>query len=228
MNYDLISERKKWLNESNLEYFSKMEYFIKTKQINKNRSEELLLELLEHIIIAQKEERLAEEEFGVDPIAYSKELIENIPSEKRKFSIKSKVYGFFGFMFMFYLISGLFSIINVTENNIEAYAIKKTFSELNVPYMAFCIILLSPLFNKIFDIIQIKVKTEHQPVLMLSLTGFLVILLIPLSFGLNYLLPLPEQLYFNPMTNLVIGITGSIISIVLYKLNVKAKRKLSI
>ncbi|SEQ76774.1 Uncharacterized membrane-anchored protein [Virgibacillus subterraneus] len=82
---ELNNEKREQLNEENLKYYEDMLVYIR---LNTNKSEqqteEVLLELLEHILQAQEEGRTAEEIFGKDPKTYCKEIIGEIPVENRK------------------------------------------------------------------------------------------------------------------------------------------------
>lgn len=82
---ELNNEKRTRLTEHNLKYYEDMLLYIR---LNGNKSEqqteEVLLEMLEHLLQAQEEGKTAEEVFGDDPKAYCKEVVEEIPTEKRK------------------------------------------------------------------------------------------------------------------------------------------------
>ncbi len=81
----LNNEKRKQLNKENLAYYEDMLVYIR---LNFNKSEqqmeELLLELLEHLLQAQEEGKSAASVFGDDPKAYCQELIGEIPNEQTK------------------------------------------------------------------------------------------------------------------------------------------------
>ncbi|MFD1172196.1 DUF1129 family protein [Oceanobacillus picturae] len=82
---ELNNEKRTRLTEHNLKYYEDMLLYIR---LNGNKSEqqteEVLLEMLEHLLQAQEEGKTAEEVFGDDPKAYCKEVVEEIPTENRK------------------------------------------------------------------------------------------------------------------------------------------------
>lgn len=95
----LNNEKREQLTEENLEYYKKMLVYIRS---NSNKSEqyteEVLLELLEHLLQAQEEDRTAEDVFGKDPESYCKEVIEEIPGEKTSHQII--FWGYIGIQFL--------------------------------------------------------------------------------------------------------------------------------
>ncbi|WP_245835660.1 DUF1129 family protein [Virgibacillus ndiopensis] len=107
----LNNEKREQLNEKNLAYYEDMLIYIRL-QYNKSeqQTEEVLLEILEHLLQAQEEGRTAEDIFGNDPKTYCRELIGEIPKENNShqllfityiglqfLAIISLVHGFIGF-----------------------------------------------------------------------------------------------------------------------------------
>jgi uncharacterized membrane-anchored protein len=86
----LNNEKRGLLNEENLAYYQEMLVFIRTNATkSEQQTEEVLLELLEHLLQAQSEGRSAMDVFGTDPKEYCQSVIDEIPDEK-----KSKQLGF--------------------------------------------------------------------------------------------------------------------------------------
>ncbi|MFD1019282.1 DUF1129 family protein [Thalassobacillus hwangdonensis] len=85
---DLIHEnnkKRKLLTEENEEYYSNMMLYIRTDIMKSEQQvEELLMELLDHLLEAQEEGRSAEDVFGDDPKAYCKEMLKQLPKETGK------------------------------------------------------------------------------------------------------------------------------------------------
>jgi DNA-binding ferritin-like protein (Dps family) len=75
----LNNERRKLLNPENEAYYSNMVLFVRTSPIDQGAGEELLLEILEHLIEAQSQGRSAKDLFGDDPVAYCRELVSELP-----------------------------------------------------------------------------------------------------------------------------------------------------
>lgn len=80
----LNNEKREQLTGTNKEYYGDMLVYIRTNFNKSERyTEEVLLELLEHLLQAQAEGRTARDVFGDDPKGYCQEVIGEIPSEKK-------------------------------------------------------------------------------------------------------------------------------------------------
>jgi len=75
--HQLTVNRTKELTIENKEYYMSMSSYIRTSNVSPKESEELLLEILDHLLLAQKEGKSAEDVFGKQPQLYCDELIEN-------------------------------------------------------------------------------------------------------------------------------------------------------
>ena len=107
----LNNERRELLNEDNEKYYSDMLTYIRLSPVSVHAGEELLLELLDHLIEAQKEGKSAQDLYGDDPEGYCKQLIEGLPKEKLK-----NQAGFLGFLVLQaaiwpFLLDGLSGLI---------------------------------------------------------------------------------------------------------------------
>ncbi|MBT2287868.1 DUF1129 family protein [Paenibacillus albidus] len=81
----LNNTKRSQLTRENLKYYEEMLLYIRfASGRSEQQTEELLLELLEHVLQAQQEGRTAEQVFGDEPKAYCEELIGEIPGETRK------------------------------------------------------------------------------------------------------------------------------------------------
>lgn len=67
--------------------------YLRVSPIPEKKTEELLLEMLDHLLIAQQEERSANEVLGMDPEAYCKDLVKSIGKQSR-FSFKRYPFHF--------------------------------------------------------------------------------------------------------------------------------------
>jgi uncharacterized membrane-anchored protein len=74
------NKRRAGLSQENEHYFSEMMLFIRSSHVSQQKSEELLLEILDHLLEAQREGKTAKDVFGDDPIAYCEELVSSLPS----------------------------------------------------------------------------------------------------------------------------------------------------
>ncbi len=108
----LNNKKRKELTKENEEYYSNMLVYIRTNMTaSEQQSEELLMELLDHLIEAQAEGKRAEEVFGDNPSAYCDEMLKQLPKEPGKSTLF-----FIGFLLLqlasiFAIISGIGDII---------------------------------------------------------------------------------------------------------------------
>lgn len=102
----LNNEKRKQLNEKNLKDYEDMLVYIRLSTTkSEQQTEEILLELLDHILIAQKEGKSVRDVFGEDLKTYAQELIDEIPEETRK-----KQFKFAGRLILIFLaVSSLFT-----------------------------------------------------------------------------------------------------------------------
>lgn len=79
------NEKREQLTAANEQYYSNMLVYIRSKfSLSERAIEELLMELLEHLLEGQQDGKSAEEIFGRDPRAYADEVIAQMPKEKKK------------------------------------------------------------------------------------------------------------------------------------------------
>lgn len=67
------------MSPENLSYYQDMIVYIRSSRMQEAKSEELLLEIAQHLLEAQDKGRTARDVFGSDPEAYCKELVEQLP-----------------------------------------------------------------------------------------------------------------------------------------------------
>jgi uncharacterized membrane-anchored protein len=109
----LNNEKRKQLNEHNRSYYENMLVYIRSHlMLSEQQSEELLMELLDHLLEAQKHGKSAEDVFGKDAKAYCDELICQLPKEKKR-----NIYAFIG-----YLMIRLFALIALATGAVELVA----------------------------------------------------------------------------------------------------------
>src|SRR5690625_17934 len=106
----LNNEKRKQLNKENLKDYEDMLIYIRlTSTKSERQTEEILLELLDHALMAQKEGKTIRDIFGDDLKAYSQDLIDEIPEKTKKKQLKftSRI------ILLFLAVSSLFhGIIN--------------------------------------------------------------------------------------------------------------------
>ncbi|CQR45783.1 hypothetical protein BN1058_00019 [Paraliobacillus sp. PM-2] len=106
------NQKRKLLNEKNKKIYEDMLMYIRLSyDKSEEETEEILMELLDHLFILQEEGKDAEELFGEDPQRYADEIINELPktvSKKRLLLFGMGVSYFFAVSAMF---QGLLSII---------------------------------------------------------------------------------------------------------------------
>ncbi|WP_221452458.1 DUF1129 family protein [Salirhabdus euzebyi] len=90
------NEKREQLTEENEMYYTDIVVYIRSHlTLSEQKTEELLIELLDHLFYAQLQGKSAKEVFGNDPKGYCDELIKHLPKESKKNAII-----FTGFIFL--------------------------------------------------------------------------------------------------------------------------------
>jgi uncharacterized membrane-anchored protein len=96
------NKKRKYLTPENELYYENMLVFIRSNAFKKEReTEEVLLEMLDHLIEAQKDGKTAEEVFGKTPEQLAEQIIDSLPKESIKdilefgFEIVFTLFGWF-------------------------------------------------------------------------------------------------------------------------------------
>ncbi|WP_010530552.1 DUF1129 family protein [Lentibacillus jeotgali] len=98
------NEKRKQLTKENLKYYEDMLVYIRLSfSKSEQETEEILSELLDHLLLAQKEGRTAKEIFGNAP----KQLANNIIGELPRMVTKETV-GFFAMIILYFLAASVF------------------------------------------------------------------------------------------------------------------------
>ncbi|MEK3735356.1 MULTISPECIES: DUF1129 family protein [Paenibacillus] len=112
---DLIEEnnrKRELLNEENEKYYTGLLIYIRTSfNRSEQETEEILMEVLDHLLEAQQNGRTAEEVFGNDPKAYAQEIVGELPTALPKEMLKLVAIGGFTFLGIFFFTTGLLSTI---------------------------------------------------------------------------------------------------------------------
>ncbi len=96
------NERRKQLTKENKTYYEDMLVYLRTSHIPTKKTEELLLEMLDHLLAAQKEGKTAEDVFGSDPKAFCEEIVENLG--RRPFSLRRYMFVFSTALYVVFFI----------------------------------------------------------------------------------------------------------------------------
>lgn len=83
------NEKRKDLNEENKKTYTDLMLYIRTKlTLSEKQSEEVLIEMLDHLLDAQEEGKTANQVFGENPQIFADELIEQLPEEEKRDMVK--------------------------------------------------------------------------------------------------------------------------------------------
>lgn len=113
------NEKRKNLTSENSEYYQNLLVYIRTNALKSERAtEEVLLEMLDHLLEAQREGKSAEDVFGKTPKELAEEIIETLPKESLKSNLDFILE--IGFMlFGWYLvITGIPPLISQEEQTV--------------------------------------------------------------------------------------------------------------
>ncbi|RIW31588.1 DUF1129 family protein [Bacillus salacetis] len=107
---EINNARREKLNDENKKYYEDMLIYIRTSDVDEHAGEELLLEILEHLLEAQENGQSAEEVFGSKPKQYCDELLEGLPKESAKDKVLMYLYITASGMSWYFLVTGIFSL----------------------------------------------------------------------------------------------------------------------
>lgn len=118
---ELNNRRRTELTSENEKYYSDFLAYIRLQLfLSEQQSEEILMEILDHLIEGQNEGKTAREIFGDDPKAFADELIEQIPKENKQNLVRffsSIVLGLVSYFFMIrgvvILLIGFFKHVDI-------------------------------------------------------------------------------------------------------------------
>lgn len=112
---DLIEEnnvKRKQLDEENLEYYEEMLIYIRLSfSKSEQETEEILSEMLDHLLEAQEEGKTAEEVFGNDPKQYANEIVGELPQMMTKETISLVVMGILYFLSATLFFGTVFNLV---------------------------------------------------------------------------------------------------------------------
>lgn len=102
------NQKRDELNEENLIHYEDMLLYIRLSSAkSEHDTEEILLELLEHLLQAQNEGKTAKDVFGHNLKEYCQDIIEEIPNETRKKQFRFSTYIILYFLAIYSFISGI-------------------------------------------------------------------------------------------------------------------------
>lgn len=82
---ELNNQKREELTEENEAYYSNVLVYVRLRlELSEHHSEEILMEILDHLIEAQQADKTAADIFGADPVTYAETIIAELPKEKKR------------------------------------------------------------------------------------------------------------------------------------------------
>lgn len=83
------NEKRKNLTPENEKFYTDLMLYIRTKlSVSEKQAEEVLMEMLDHLLEAQSEGKTARQVFGENPKGFADEIIEQLPHEEKRDMVK--------------------------------------------------------------------------------------------------------------------------------------------
>ncbi|MDI7741432.1 DUF1129 family protein [Lysinibacillus fusiformis] len=176
------NEKRKNLTPENQEYYENMLVYIRTNPLASERAtEEVLLEMLDHLVEAQKEGRTAEDVFGKSPKELAEEIIETLPKESVKVTLDFMAE--IGFtMFGWYLaVVGIVPLITKEDQTVYLGSLLLSGSLLVASVVALLYLVFGVIKKSAFE-------EKHKKNKINWFTGILFVLLFGGAVGSNVLI----------------------------------------
>lgn len=118
---ELNNQKRKELTKKNLKYYEDMLVYIRLSyDKSEQETEEVLSELLDHLLEAEKEGRSAEDVFGEQPKKYADEIIGELPKMVTKQRLKFFVMIILYFFAAYTIFDSVFAVISHYLFNVES------------------------------------------------------------------------------------------------------------
>lgn len=106
------NEKRKLLTEENLNYYENFLTYVRSNLFKDERAtEEVLLEIVDHLLLAQEEGKSAEDVFGKNPQQLADDVVENLPIEPFRFQFLFGIELMATLLAVYTLVLGIFDII---------------------------------------------------------------------------------------------------------------------
>ncbi|WP_019152464.1 DUF1129 family protein [Robertmurraya massiliosenegalensis] len=153
------NRKREWLTPENEAYYSDLLVYIRLKfSLSEQQTEEVLMEILDHLLESQKEGKTGRDIFGDDPKGFADEMIEQLPRTKKRELIpffSGIIANIVGWVLvirgLLFLILSPFTEVNLTVHPISVFIIALVIG-------AFVLITIM----LIFKMIEGSLFKEHQ------------------------------------------------------------------
>ena len=114
------NDKRKSLTPENQEYYENMLVYIRTNALKSERAvEEVLLEMLDHLLEAQREGKKAEDVFGKSPKELAEEIIQTLPKESFKETVDFVLEMVFTLFGWYLVVGGIIPLISGEDQTIH-------------------------------------------------------------------------------------------------------------
>lgn len=180
---ELNNQKRKLLNAENETTYSDMLIYIRLAKVPEYQAEELLIEILDHLIEAQQEEKSAYDIFGDDLQAYCDELIAALPKQSLWEQLSIPLF------ITSYLLAIYFAISSVIALGFPLFSNEARFKFVHIDFIYLLAFILSVhlMIRFIFDFINTDLF-KNTTTIWRHIGSFLIrhslwILLIGISFS---------------------------------------------
>jgi uncharacterized membrane-anchored protein len=166
------NEKRENLNEENKKYYTDLMLYIRTKlTLSEKQAEEVLMEMLDHLLEAQEEGKTASQVFGENPQAFADELIEQLPEEERRDMVKFVGQLAFSLLGWFLVARGL--VLLLFSNFVDASTTVYIIPTLIIFGLLVCIVFLSVkvIFGLIHQSLFKEKSTDKMNLIKVGLFG---------------------------------------------------------
>lgn len=155
---ELNNKKRKLLTEENEAAYGDMLVYIRLANIPEQQVEELLLEILDHLLDAQEENKNAYDIFGNDLQAYCDEIIDALPKQNRWQRIATPTF------MSSYLLAIFFAINSLAAFILPFFSDNERFQSVHVNFIFVFVIIIAIhlLIRFVFDFIKGDLFNNHM------------------------------------------------------------------
>lgn len=120
------NDKRKKLTPENEKFYTDLMLYIRTKlTVSEKQAEEVLMEMLDHLLEAQRDGKTARQVFGENPKSFADEIIEQLPHEEKRDMVKFVAQISFTLIGWFLVTRGLVMVLfeSFTDTSKTVYII---------------------------------------------------------------------------------------------------------
>jgi DNA-binding ferritin-like protein (Dps family) len=205
-------EKRALLAEANKEIYERILQYVRTANLTEHQLEEVLLDVLDHLLEAQEQGKTAHDVFGKDPKAYCHELIDVLPKQTFWQRLSSSLFVYAAMLCLLFVGDSISSyILNHLESKEQAFV----FNPLGIILIIACTSIFV-FFGPKFLRKTAFMKAGEGFLLLIGVPAFLFVMLI--SAASKGYMEIKEAQSFTIAMPFWVGIVLSISFAILYKL----------